>query len=127
MRRKLFWFSLIYLVIILTFAILFVSNLTRFVHAKGDEFFYSLYFLLGATYTFYIILYFTLLSKSWLLVILVVFSPLLIATAAFFIGFVIMALFFRGTPAEIIYIYSFSYGYLSIGAVVYWLYLKGDL
>ena len=127
MKKKLLYYSLVYLAIILAFAIYFASNLTVYVRYKGDEFIYSLYFLLLITYIFYLILYFTVFDKSLLLFILLLLSPLLISVVAFFVGFIIMMLFFQGTPAETIYIYCFTYGYISVGAIVFWLYLKGDL
>src|ERR1700722_7493491 len=111
MKKRLFYSSIVYLSIILAFEIYFASNLTVYVHYKGDEFFYSLYFLLLITYIFYLFLYFAVFDKSLLHFILFLLSPLLISVIALFVGFIIMTLFFQGTPAETIYIYSFTYGY----------------
>jgi hypothetical protein len=127
LKKKLLYYSITYVIVVFVFAIYFAFNLTSYVHLKGDEFIYSLYFMVSTTYLFYIILYFRVLEKSWMLFLLLLFMPLLISVVAFILGFVTMAFFFRGTPVQIVYIYSITYAYLSIGAIVYWLYLKGDL
>ena len=124
MKRPLIYSSVIYLMVVLAFAILFASNFTAFVHYKGDEFFYCLYFLLVVTYIFYFALYFLILKRG---LILFIFLPLIVSIISFILGWIFMMFFFRGTPIHIIYIYSITYGYLAVGALVYWLYLRGDV
>jgi hypothetical protein len=114
-------------VVVLAFAILFASNFTVFVHVKGDDFFYTLYFMVAATYIFYFTLYFTIFKKGIVFSLLLLFLPLVISIFSFFLGIVVMLLFFRGTPVQDIYIYSITYSYLAVGALVYWLYLKGEI
>jgi hypothetical protein len=127
MKKKITYYSLIYLALALAFAIYFASNWTTYGRYKGDEFFYSVYFMLALTYVFYIVLFLALLEKKLFLLVLILVSPLVIAIVSFFLGLILMALFFRGTPVQIIYIYSITYSYLAVGAIVYWLYLNGEL
>ena len=127
MKKKVKYFSIIYLVIAFVFAVILATNLTKYVHSKGDEFFYCLYFLLGLTYVYYFTLYFTAVQKSIYLFFLMLFMPFIIAITAFILGLILMALLFRGIPLQEVYIYSIVFSYLSVGAVVYWFYLNGDL
>jgi hypothetical protein len=123
MKRRLIYSSIVYLVVVLAFAILFASNFTVYVQYKGDEFFFTLYFLLAVTYVFYFALYFSILKRG---LILFIFLPLIVSIISFFLGFIMM-FFFGGTPVNIIYIYSITYSYVAVGALVYWFYLRGDL
>jgi hypothetical protein len=127
MKKRVVYLSLIYLVIALAFAIILATNLTRYVHYKGDEFFYCLYFLLGLTYVYYFTLFIGAVRKGIFLFFLILFMPLIIAVVAFILGLILMALLFKGTPVQEVYIYSIVFSYLSVGAVVYWVYLKGNL
>jgi len=124
MKRRLIYSSVIYLVVVLAFAILFASNFSVFVHYKGDELFNTLYFLLFVTYIFYFAVYFLILKRG---LILFIFLPLIVSIISYILGWIIMIFFFGGTPVQIIYIYSITYSYLAVGALVYWLYLKGEI
>lgn len=107
MIKKLIFSAIIYLTIIIAFAILFSMNLAAFVHIKGDEFFYTMYFLIGLTYIFSVYWYFGIFKKSFLLFIL---FPLVNSLVSVIGGFMILYLFsIGGTPTQIIYIYSLTY------------------
>ena len=124
MTRRLIYCSVLYLAIVLAFAFIFASNFHVIVQYKGDEFSYSLYFLLAITYIFYFTLYFLILKRG---LVLFIFLPLIVAIISFILGWYIMMFFFRGTPVQIIYIYTITYSYLAVGALVFWLYLRGKI
>ena len=124
-NRRLIYCSVAYLMVVLAFAVLFAANFTSHVHDEAEVFFPSLYFLVAVTYAFYFTLFFSIFKRG---LVLFIFLPLIVAIISFFIGLVIIAIFSGGgTPVQIIYIYSITYSYLAVGALVYWLYLRGEL
>jgi hypothetical protein len=124
MKRNFIYISLGYVIVVLVFAIFYTANLTRFVNSKGDDFFDSVEILLILTYAFYAVLYIAVFRKGIIFFLLI---PLGQVVVSFFLGILIMLIFhIAGTPVQTVYIYSLTYSYMAIGAVVYWRYLAGD-
>lgn len=124
MNKKFIYISVVYILVVLAFAVYFATNLFKFVHIKGDEFSYCVEVLLIFTYTFYTILYFAVFKKGMIFLLL---APIGLVVVSVILGFLeAMVLKLGLTPVQIVYVYSITYSYLAIGAVVYWRYLAGD-
>jgi hypothetical protein len=116
MIKKLILSAIIYLSIVIAFAFLFSKNLVAFVHIKGDEFFYTMYFLVGLTYLFCTYWYFGVFKKSLLFFILFPVINILVSVIG---GFIIFNMFsIDGTPTQIIYILSLTYSSIAILALL---------
>jgi hypothetical protein len=113
MIKKLILSAIIYLSIVIAFAILFSKNVVAFVHIKGDEFFYTMYFLVGLTYVFCTYWYFGVFKKSLLFFILFPVVNVLVSVIG---GFIIFFDMFSidGTSTQIIYILSLIYSSIAI-------------
>jgi hypothetical protein len=116
-KNKIIFQAFIYTVLMTVFAFFWANNFTSYIHLKGNDFEYCVGFCVALSYLSNFC-YYIVLQKINILFFLWV--P--IATAVFCIpvGFFIMMVFkISGTPAQITYIYTFSYLVISLLAIFF--------
>ncbi len=101
-----------YIALMICFAFFWANCFGWFVHYKGDDFEWDIFICTGLTYLFNFIYYHTLTRINIYFFILM---PILIAIFAIPVGFALMMMFsIGGTPAQITYLYIFTYLFLSL-------------
>jgi hypothetical protein len=105
-----------YIALMTGFAFFWANCFGWFIHHKGDDFEWNIFICTGLTYLFNFIYYFTLTRINIYFFMLV---PILIAVLAIPVGFLLMmTLAIGGTPAQITYLYTFTYLFLSLIAIL---------
>jgi hypothetical protein len=120
MLKRLICSAIVYLAIFVAFAIIFSDRFGMIVHVKGDDFFYTLYFMVGLTYILSVYWYFSVFRKSPLFFLI---FPIDNSLISFIAGFFLLYLFsIKGIPSQVIRLYSLTYGGLTLLSlfIFYW-------
>lgn len=107
--------SIFYVGIVAAFAVIFSAKFHTITQMKGDEFFYTLYFMVSLTYLFSVYWYNAVFRKFRLFFLVFPIGNSLVSVIG---GFIVLYLFsIRETPSQIILLYSLTYGSFTIVAL----------
>lgn len=117
--RRLHFYCILYTILTVAFCIYWAFNYPEYMIYKGDEFFFLVQVLLIITYTFYLLIQFSVHRINFIFALLI---PILTCIASFCTGFVILIFTpMGGIPRENILVYGLLYIIISVLAVyTYW-------